>query len=384
MSFLGGGTDYPECISRHGEGAVLGATIDKYVYCSATRFYSRLFDHSIRLSYRTVERVRSLDEIRHAPIRKCLELHGIRRDIEVGHSAELPAYSGLGSSSSFVVGLLNALHSFKGERVGPLDLAMEAIRVERRLLGDNVGLQDQTLSAVGGLNLVRFGGERDVRPRRLDVGPERLRELSAHLVLLFTGIQRRASDVISGQLDRAGENGPTVRRLSRLAHRGAEALEGAFRPDEFGGLIDEGWRLKRGLGPWPRPLGHRGRHRRDTRAGHAGRRLRRQAAGGRRRRVLPVHSEPGGPPGVPRRDGRPRGGARIHKRPREPRHRGRGPAGVRRAAARRGGAPGAGPGAPRCRLAGSFAARQRPAAGRGPPAGRPDSRGLRGLRGDPP
>ena len=249
MSFLGGGTDYPECISRHGEGAVLGATIDKYVYCSAARFYSRLFDHSIRLSYRTVERVRSLDEIRHAPIRKCLELHGIRRDIEIGHSAELPAYSGLGSSSSFVVGLLNALHSFKGERVEPLDLAMEAIRVERRLLGDNVGLQDQTLSAVGGLNLVRFGGERDVRPRPLDVGPERLRELSGHLVLLFTGIQRRASDVISGQLDRAAENGPTIRRLSRLAHRGAEALEGAFRPDEFGGLVDEGWKLKRGLGP---------------------------------------------------------------------------------------------------------------------------------------
>ncbi len=251
VSFLGGGTDYPECISEHGPGAVLGTSIDKYLYCSASRFYSGLFDYSIHLSYRTVERVRSLDQIRHAPMRRCLEYVGIQNDVEVGHTAELPAYSGLGSSSAFVVGLLNALYCLKGQRIEPLELARRAIHVERELLGDNVGLQDQTLTSVGGLNLAEFGGPNDIRVRPLRLEPGRSAGLNAHLAMYFTGIQRRASDVIAGQVSRARQNAGRLGRMRDMARRGADLLEsgeGHGGLDEFGALVGEGWRLKRGLG----------------------------------------------------------------------------------------------------------------------------------------
>src|SRR5881296_3849665 len=130
ISFLGGGTDYPEYFLTHG-GAVLGSAIDKFAYFSVSKFYSRLFDYSIRISYRQVECVRSLDEIQHAPFRECLRWCGITQDVEVNYAAELPAFTGLGSSSAFVVGLLHALHAFQGKSVRGMELAYEAIRVER-------------------------------------------------------------------------------------------------------------------------------------------------------------------------------------------------------------------------------------------------------------
>ena len=245
VSFLGGGTDYPECIAEHGPGAVLGTAIDKYLYCSASCFYSGLFDYSIHLSYRTVERASSLEQVRHLPIRRCLEYAGILGDIEVGHTAELPAYSGLGSSSAFVVGLLNALLCLKGQRLGPLELARRAIHVERDLIGDSVGLQDQTLSAFGGLNLAEFGGPRDirVRPLRPGGGPGLL---DSHLAMYFTGIQRRAAGLIRRQLGRVGQNSASLSRMGDMARRGAELLEDGDM-EEFGSLVGEGWRLKRGL-----------------------------------------------------------------------------------------------------------------------------------------
>lgn len=250
VSFLGGGTDYPECISEHGPGAVLGTSIDKYLYCSASRFYSGLFDYSIHLSYREVERVRSLEEIRHIPMRRCLEYAGVLNDVEVGHTAELPAYSGLGSSSAFVVGLLNALYCLKGRRLEPLELARRAIHVERELIGDNVGLQDQTLSAVGGLNLAEFGGPQDIRVRPLELDAQRTASLESHLAMYFTGIQRKASEVISGQVGRVRQNAGSLGRMREMARRGAELLEsgsGGAGLDEFGALVAEGWGLKRGL-----------------------------------------------------------------------------------------------------------------------------------------
>src|SRR5262245_4786248 len=160
ISFLGGGTDYPEHFLRHG-GAVLGTAVDKFAFLTLSRFYSSLFDHSIRISYRQVERVGSLDEIQHAPVRECLRWAGIKRDVEVHHAAELPAFTGLGSSSSFVVGLLNAIHAFQGRSVEPLELAYQAIEIERDVLDESVGCQDQTFAAVGGFNLIEFRGRED-------------------------------------------------------------------------------------------------------------------------------------------------------------------------------------------------------------------------------
>ena len=252
ISFLGGGTDYPEYVDANGWGAVLGTTIDKYVYCSASKFYSDLFDHSIRLSYRDIERVSSVDQIRHQPIRRCLEHAGISNDVEISNAAELPAYSGLGSSSSFVVGLLHALYSLRGRQVGAAQLAYEAIHVERDLLGDNVGLQDQTLAAHGGTCLVTFMGKSDIRVRRLDLGGPAVEALDSHLALFFTGIQRRASTVIAKQLARVKDNTEALGRMREMAKQGAallESAEGGRGLDEFGALVGRGWDLKKSLDP---------------------------------------------------------------------------------------------------------------------------------------
>src|SRR5581483_11996832 len=138
ISFLGGGTDYPEYFLKHG-GAVLGTAVDKSAYFSMTHFYSRLFDYSIRIAYREVECVRNREEIKHAPFRECLRWAGIDQDIEIKHAAELPAFTGLGSSSAFVVSLLNTIYAFQRRLKPSLELAYEAIEVERTVLKESVG-----------------------------------------------------------------------------------------------------------------------------------------------------------------------------------------------------------------------------------------------------
>src|SRR6185295_8760663 len=161
ISFFGGGTDYPEYFQNE-PGAVLATAIDKYSYVTSSPFLSELFDYSIRVSYRKVELAKSVEEIEHNVYRECLRLCKLERDIELHNVADLPAFTGLGSSSTFTVSLLHALHSFKGEFLTPLQLAYEAIHVERRLIKENVGCQDQVMAAVGGFNLVEFRKEDEV------------------------------------------------------------------------------------------------------------------------------------------------------------------------------------------------------------------------------
>ena len=168
--FRGGGTDYPDYIDRHG-GAVLGTAIDKSAYLSVSHFFSRLFDYSIRIAYRQVECVRTLAEIQHAPFRECLKYCGISSDVEVNYTGKLPSFSGLGSSSSFVVGLLNALHAFQHRSVRPIDLALQAMEIEQDVLKESVGCQDQTFAAVGGFNVVEFRGRRDLVIHRIPLSP---------------------------------------------------------------------------------------------------------------------------------------------------------------------------------------------------------------------
>ena len=155
VSFFGGGTDYPEYFETHG-GAVLATAVSHSAFVAVSRFYSRLFDYRIRIAYREVECVNGLDEIRHPAFRECLRHCGISHDVEVSYTAELPSFSGVGSSSSFIVGLLNALNAFQGRAVAPLDLAYQAIKLERGAMGECVGCQDQALAAVGGFNVLEF------------------------------------------------------------------------------------------------------------------------------------------------------------------------------------------------------------------------------------
>ncbi len=245
ISFLGGGTDYPEYFERNGGGAVLGTAIDHSAYVSVTRFYSRLFDYSIRIAYRKVECVSSIDEIEHAPFRECLRHCGITSDVEINYTGELPSFSGLGSSSSFVVGLLNALHAFQGRVRRPLDLAIEAIALEQDTLKETVGCQDQVFAAVGGLRLVEFRARDDIVVHAVPLPPDRLRLLEDHLLLLHTGIKRRAAEVATRY--RLDGQRAVLLRMRRMVDEGYAILTGQQDLARFGELLDEAWRLKRSL-----------------------------------------------------------------------------------------------------------------------------------------
>ncbi|MGA2991401.1 MAG: galactokinase [Candidatus Korobacteraceae bacterium] len=246
VSFLGGGTDYPEYFVEEG-GAVLATAINRYVYINANQFASKLFDHSIRISYRKTEMVGGLDEIEHIPFRESLRHCGIEKDIEVGHFADLPAFTGLGSSSAFTVCLLQALHAFCGRHRSGLDLAYEAIRLERHVFKDCVGCQDQVLAAVGGLNFIEFRAEDNIVVHRLSLSPTRIQELENHLVLFFSGLRRSASEVAQKQVRRVNENRGALREMRVLAERGWNILEGGRPLADFGELLDHAWKLKRSL-----------------------------------------------------------------------------------------------------------------------------------------
>ncbi len=247
VSFFGGGTDYPSHFLRYG-GAVLGSAIDQYAFMTASRFRSSgLFDYRIRCSYREIEHVQTLDEVQHGPIREALRQCGLERDVELHHIADLPAKTGLGSSSSFVVSLLQALHKLNGKDRKGLDLAYEAIHLERHILGESVGCQDQTLAAVGGFNIIEFRREDDISVNRVPIGPKRLKELEAHLMMVYTGITRQADQVVRTQLTKADENRKRYARMRRQVDVAFDILVNNQAISAFGALLDAAWAEKRAL-----------------------------------------------------------------------------------------------------------------------------------------
>lgn len=246
ISFFGGGTDYPEYFKNHG-GAVLATAIDKHCYLTASPFFSQLFDYTIRLSYRQVELVKNASEIEHNVYRECLNFCGLDQDIELHNVADLPSFTGLGSSSTFTVALLQALHSFKGEFVRPLDLAYEAIYVERHLLQDKVGCQDQLMAAVGGFNLVEFRTEEDIIVHRVPISPQRLAEFEQHIFIVFTGIKRKAANVVEKQLQKVSDNTETLGKMRLMVDQGWDILTSNQSLSAFGDLLDQAWKAKRSL-----------------------------------------------------------------------------------------------------------------------------------------
>jgi D-glycero-alpha-D-manno-heptose-7-phosphate kinase len=246
ISFFGGGTDYPECFLTEG-GAVLAAAIDKYCYLTASPFMSHLFDYSIRLSYRKVELLRTTSEIEHNVYRECLKYCALEKDIELHAMADLPAFTGLGSSSSFTVALLHALHSFKGEFLTPYQLACEAIHIERGVLRESVGCQDQIMAAFGGFNLVEFKTESEFTVSRVPIPPGRLVELEQHLILVFTGIKRRAAEVAAKQMERIDSNGATRRLMREMVYEAHSILTSSACLAGFGEMLNRAWLAKRSL-----------------------------------------------------------------------------------------------------------------------------------------
>jgi D-glycero-alpha-D-manno-heptose-7-phosphate kinase len=246
ISFLGGGTDHPEYFEKYG-GAVLGTAVDKSAFFSMSQFYSQMFDYSLRIAYRKVECVSSIDEIEHAPFRECLRWAGVTQDIEINHSAELPAFTGLGSSSSFVVGLLNTIYAFRRRLVPRLDLAYEAIELERKVLKESVGCQDQTFAAVGGFNVIEFRSLGNFVVHRVPLSNSRLEEFEDHLMVFFTGIKRKAEELSSRQVRSLGQNRHHLAEMRGLVDSGYEILAGGGPLAGFGELLHKSWLLKRQL-----------------------------------------------------------------------------------------------------------------------------------------
>ena len=246
ISFFGGGTDYPDWYREHG-GAVLATTIDKYCYISV-RDLPPFFDHSFRVVYSLVENVKAVSEIKHPAVRGVLEHLRIARGLEIHHDGDLPARSGLGSSSAFTVGLLAAIHALEGRHVSKEELASSAIYVEQCLLKEPVGTQDQISAAFGGFNHIVIGpdGRYEVRPVILP--RERLAALQDHLMLVFTGISRTAADIAQHQIGNLKQRAPELHALTQMVNRGIEILSSASTDlEDFGRLLGEGWALKRRL-----------------------------------------------------------------------------------------------------------------------------------------
>ena len=245
VSFFGGGTDYPAWFREHG-GAVLATTIDKYLYLHC-RYLPPFFDFKSRIVWSKIEQVQQPSEIAHPAIRGVLEWMKIDEGVEIHHHGDLPARTGLGSSSSFSVGLLHALHALRGELVSKRKLAEEAIFVEQQVLQENVGVQDQIQSAFGGLNRIdiRTDGSFEVTP--LVVRAERLVGLQKHLLLLYTGLSRTASEIAAEQVATVGAKTAELEAMREMVDQGEKILVGNGDLREFGRLLDESWKLKRSL-----------------------------------------------------------------------------------------------------------------------------------------
>jgi D-glycero-alpha-D-manno-heptose-7-phosphate kinase len=246
VSFFGGGTDYPAWFREHG-GAVLATAIDKFCYITCRRL-PPFFEHKHRIVYSVIESVSSNEEIQHPAVRATLQWANVTEGLEIHHDGDLPARSGLGSSSSFTVGLVHAVHALRGEMTNTSQLAKAAIHIEQELLRENVGSQDQVLAAYGGLNYIRFrpDGTFDVAP--VILSQERKAELADHLMICFTGFSRFASEVAKSQLDNLGAKRQQLMRMRQMVDEGLEILVNPSVPIEaFGKLLHESWQTKRTL-----------------------------------------------------------------------------------------------------------------------------------------
>jgi len=247
VSFFGGGTDYPAWFHEQ-PGAVLATTIDKYCYISV-RPLPPFFEHTSRIVWSQIEAVRDHAEIRHPAVREALAVLGIPGGVELHHQGDLPARTGIGSSSAFTVGVLHALYALQGQMVSKARLAREAIHLEQQRLKENVGSQDQVLAAFGGLNRVDFTADDAFQVTPVTLRPDRLAALERDLLLFFTGFSRNASEIAKAQVELTGHRGSELRRMYEMVEQAIAILDGTASLDEFGRLLHEGWRLKRSLTP---------------------------------------------------------------------------------------------------------------------------------------
>jgi D-glycero-alpha-D-manno-heptose-7-phosphate kinase len=247
ISFFGGGTDYPEYFDEYG-GCILSTTIDKYVYITINKI-GGLLDEKYRIAYKKVELCNSIDEIEHPSVRETLRHLNINEGLDINIFSDLPARTGLGSSSSFTVGLLNGLYAYQGKVKAQIEYAKEAIYIEKEILKENVGVQDQLAAACGGLNYMKLSSSGyEVNP--IILSKERKLALDSNLLLYYTGISRFATEVLKEQIEKTKEKKVMVelKDIYNMVQDGINILsDDSVSLGEFGKLLNSTWLAKKKL-----------------------------------------------------------------------------------------------------------------------------------------
>jgi D-glycero-alpha-D-manno-heptose-7-phosphate kinase len=247
ISLFGGGTDFPEYFSKN-NGLVVGSSIDKYIYHSVSSYSKKLFGHSIRFAYSKIEYVKNINQIQHKPFKEILKFLNQNGEIEVNLASDLPSFSGMGSSSSFTIGLINAINNFKKNgNLSKKELAKLGIHIERNILNEMVGFQDQIFAAYGGFNAVYFKGS-DFYVRKIKIKQERLDKLNKSLALIYTGQKRKAVDIEKSKFnvltDKKINN---LNKIYEIAKEALSILDKNKNIDNIGVLLDENWKTKKKL-----------------------------------------------------------------------------------------------------------------------------------------
>ncbi len=245
ISFFGGGTDYPVWYRENG-GTVLATTINRYCYITC-RLLPPFFEYRHRIVWSQIENTNEIDEIAHPAVREAMRYMGIEDGVEIHHDGDLPARSGLGSSSSFSVGILHALHSLQGNLVSKRQLALQAIHLEQKLLKEDVGVQDQIVTAHGGLNTVDIAPDGEFHVNPLPMDPLRKELFQRHLMLIYTGISRTASEVARSQIENIPERTQIMREIQAMVPEAVKILTGTGDLNDFGRLLHEAWELKKSI-----------------------------------------------------------------------------------------------------------------------------------------
>jgi D-glycero-alpha-D-manno-heptose-7-phosphate kinase len=249
VSFFGGGTDYPGWYRKHG-GQVLSTTIDKYCYVTC-RYFPPFFDCRHRVVWSVIEAVEGMEEIKHPLVRGILPELGFddTRGVEIHYQGDLPARSGMGTSSSFAVGLVKSLRALQGRMMTSHELALEAIRVEQDVLKETVGSQDQVAAAYGGLNRIEFQRSGDIRVEPVAISTPRIEELESHLMLFYSGTSRLASEVAKTVVVNLEKKAPLLEKMHAQVDEALAILSGGGPISAFGRLMHEAWEMKRELSP---------------------------------------------------------------------------------------------------------------------------------------
>ena len=246
ISFFGGGTDYPEWYHKNG-GSVLATTIDKYCYISC-RHLPPFFEHKHRIVYSKIESVKTTEEIQHPVVRAVLSNLSITDGLEIHHDADLPARSGLGSSSSFTVGLINVLNALKGLQISKQDLAKQATYIEQEVLKETVGNQDQILAAFGGFNRIDFHPDDSFNISPVIINKDLVGQLQSHMLLFFTGLSRFSSDIARDKVSNFTNRFQELTQIKEMVDEGMSILQSPSTPImDLGKLMHESWMLKRSL-----------------------------------------------------------------------------------------------------------------------------------------